>query len=410
MRVVLRGGSVFDPRGGGVTAADLAVADGRIAAVGPGLDGESTVDVAGRVLLPGLFDCHVHLLVSHIDMWRTLQTPLSYRFFEAERNLAATLRLGITTVRDGGGADLGLKQAVEDGLVAGPRMHISIKMLSQTGGHGDDLLPSGAAAPLFATYPGSPSGLVNGPDEVRRKVRELVRDGADVIKVATSGGVLSPRDNPRHAHFRPAELEVLVEEASAAGRPVMAHAQASEGIKNAIRAGVRSIEHGIYLDDEAIELMLRHGTYLVPTLVAPQGVIDAAGAGAQIPAASVRKAQEVVEVHRASFRAAVAAGVRIAMGTDTGVTPHGQNLREFALMAAGGMSPAGVLAASTLTAAELLGVADELGTLEPGKRADIVVVRGDPFELATLAEHIEAVWKDGVPVVEQGRLLGGESR
>jgi imidazolonepropionase-like amidohydrolase len=213
--------------------------------------------------------------------------------------------------------------------------------------------------------------------------------------VATSGGVLSPTDDPRHAHFRDDELTALVTEAAAAGRWVMAHAQGSDGIKAAVRAGVRSIEHGIYLDDEAIGLMLERGTWLVPTLVAPRGVLAAAEAGVPVPDAARRKALEVSEAHADSFRRAVAAGVKVAMGTDSGVTPHGRNLAELELMAKGGMAPAEVLAATTSSAAELLGVAGELGTLEPGKRADVVVVDGDPFELATLPERIAAVVKDG---------------
>jgi imidazolonepropionase-like amidohydrolase len=275
-------------------------------------------------------------------------------------------------------------------------MHIAISMLSQTGGHGDDWLPSGIEVPLLVDHPGRPSGIVDGPDAVRRKVRELKRAGADVIKVATSGGVLSPRDDPRQAHLRPAELEVLVEEATAAGIPVMAHAQATDGIKNAVRAGIRSIEHGIYLDEEAISLMLERGTWLVPTLVAPQGVLDAVAAGVAIPPNVAEKARLVVDVHRAAFRRAVDAGVRIAMGTDSGVTPHGRNLRELALMAEGGMTPAAVLEASTRSAAQLLGLEADLGTVEAGKLADLVVVSGDPYDLAALPERIEAVWKAGL--------------
>ena len=328
-----------------------------------------------------------------------LQTPFSYRFFEAAGNLKATLRAGITTVRDAGGADLGVKEAVDKGLIAGPRLQIALKMLSQTGGHGDGWMASGGTLDLFPPYPGMPDTIVDGVEEMRRKVRELIRDGADVIKVATSGGVLSPRDEPTHAHFRPAELEVLVEEATAAGIGVMAHAQATRGIKNAIAAGIRSIEHGIFLDDQAIEMMLERGTYLVPTLVAPRGVLRAAAAGAQIPEASLSKAREVIEVHRDSFGRAVAAGVKIAMGTDTGVTPHGENLAELALMVEGGMTPHQALVAATRTAAELMGLASELGTLEPGKRADLVLVEGDPLEVATLPDRITAVWKDGRKVV-----------
>jgi len=278
-------------------------------------------------------------------------------------------------------------------------MQISINMLSQTGGHGDGWMASGQVVNLLPPHPGRPPSVVDGVLEVRRKVRELARAGADVIKVATSGGVLSPRDDPKHAHFRQEELDALVIEARAAGLWVMAHAQASEGIKTAIRAGIRSIEHGIYLDDEAIEMMLEHGTYLVPTLIAPQGVMEASEAGAAIPEAAVRKAGEVVEAHVDSFRRAVAAGVKVAMGTDSAVTPHGANLRELPLMEQGGMSAAAVLVATTRTAAELMGLEADLGTLEPGKRADLVVVDGDPLDLEGLGDRVRAVYMDGVAVV-----------
>jgi imidazolonepropionase-like amidohydrolase len=399
-RTLFRGATVLDGTGADPAPADIAVADGRIVDIGTGLDGDDVVDLEGKAVLPGLFDCHTHVIVSSIDTMRLIQTPFSYRFFQAARNLEATLRIGITTVRDAGGADLGIKQAVEDGLVPGPRMHISLSMLSQTGGHGDGWMPyGGTVRALLTNHPGVPDTIVDGPDEMRAKVRELIRMGADVIKVATSGGVLSPRDKPTHAHFRPEELEVLVEEATAAGIFVMAHAQAAPGIKNAIRAGIRSIEHGIYLDDEAVELMLERGTWLVPTLVAPRGVIDAAEAGASIPEASVAKAREVVETHKASFAKAVAAGVKVAMGTDSGVTPHGLNLRELALMVEGGMTPMQAIEASTRSAAELMGLEDELGTLEPGKRADLVLVDGDPLDIATLADRVSGVYKDGIAVV-----------
>jgi imidazolonepropionase-like amidohydrolase len=398
-RTLLSGGQVFDSRTGVIFGADLVVEDGKIANVGTGLDGDERVDVSGRTLLPGLFDCHTHVLISHVDIWRILQEPFSLKFYLAEKNLEATLSAGITTVRDAGGADLGIKTAVEQGLIRGPRMQISIKMISQTGGHGDEWMASGATVPFFIDYPGSPPAIVDGPEEMRRKVRELIRDGADVIKVATSGGVLSPRDDPRHAHFTEDELSMLVREAASAGRWVMAHAQGSEGIKRAIRAGIRSIDHGVYLDEEAISLMLEHGTFLVPTLVAPTGVLTAAENGAQIPEASLKKALETIDIHRESIRQAIDAGAKVAMGTDSGVTPHGENLRELELMADLGMRPEQVLTATTLTAAELMGLEQELGSLEQGKRADIVVVEGDPFEFKTLPERIEAVYKDGLRMV-----------
>jgi len=398
-RTLFAGGLLVDGTGSDPAVADVTVEDGRILEIGRGLDGDERVDLAGKAVLPGLFDCHVHVVVSTIDEMRNLHTPFSYRFYQAAENLRATLGIGITTVRDAGGADLGVKQAVADGLLAGPRMQITLRMITQTGGHGDPWTVSGADVEFFPSHPGIPDALVDGPEQMRRVVRALIRQGADVIKVATSGGVLSPRDNPRHAHFRPDELEMLVHEANAAGIWVMAHAQATDGIKNAIRAGIRSIEHGIFLDDEAIDMMLQRGTWLVPTLVAPQGVIRAAEEGAAIPDAALAKAREVISIHREAFRRAVGAGVKVAMGTDSGVTPHGRNLDELQLMVDGGMTPMQALVATTRSAAELMGLDAELGTLEAGKRADLVVVDGDPLELGELASRISAVYQDGRRVV-----------
>lgn len=397
-RLLFHGGTIVDPVLGRSTT-DVAIENDRIVQVGGGLDGDEAIDCTGKFLFPGLFDCHVHLAYTHINLWRHIHTPLSYNFYLAIGNMARTLAVGITTVRDAGGADLGMKEAVEDGLVAGPRMQISLAMMSQTGGHGDGWNPSGVPVRLASPYPGRPDGLADGPDEVRKKVRELVRAGADVIKVATSGGVLSPRDEPTHAHYSPEELDVLVAEASSAGVWVMAHAQGAPGIKNAIRAGIRSIEHGIYLDDEAIELMLERGTYLVPTLLAPAGVEQAVEEGAQIPEASLRKAAEVVEVHKESFRKAVEAGVNIAMGTDSAVTPHGSNLGELTLMAENGQSPEQTFASATVNAATLMGLEADLGSLEEGKLADIVVSASDPLDFPALPAGIEQVWKAGSKVV-----------
>lgn len=400
MRTVFAGGKVFDGSGADVATADVVIEDGRIVDVGPGLDADERVDATGKTLLPGLFDCHMHPLMSHLDLMRNIQTPFSYKYFACARNLETTLRLGITTIRDAGGSDLGIKQAVAEGLINGPRMHISIVMLSQTGGHGDSWMPCGAHISARMVDPGRPDHIVDGPDEMRKKVRELVRMGADVIKVAVSGGVLSPRDKPTHAHFRQEELDVLVEEATAAGIFVMSHAQATDGIKNAIRAGIRSIDHGIYLDDEAIDMMLKRGTWLVPTLLAPRGVIAAAEAGVALTDAAIQKAHEVIDVHSESFRRAVEAGVKVAMGTDCPVSPHGTNLGELELMTKlSDMTPVDALVATTRSAAELMGLQNELGTLEPGKRADVVVIDGDALDLATLSDRVEQVWKDGVRVV-----------
>jgi len=402
VRTVVRGGKVFGGDGGLPREADVVFAGDRIVEVGAGLDGDLEVDATGMTLLPGLFDCHVHVTSSGVDLMNWLERPFSYQFYQAAENLAATLRCGITTVRDAGGADLGIRQALEDELIVGPRMQVSITPLSQTGGHGDGWTASGACVPHAVPHPGRPSGIVDGPDEVRRKVRELVRAGADVIKVFTSGGVLSPRDDPRHGHFREDELQILVHEASAAGLAVMAHAQAADGIKTAVRSGVRSIEHGIYLDDEAIDLMLTNGTWLVPTLMAPRAVLAAAESGARISQASLDKAREVVEIHTDSFGRAVSAGVRIAMGTDSGVGPHGDNLDELSLMVQGGMGATDVLSAATSSAADLLGLSDELGRIEAGKRADLVIIEADPYDVGALKDKIRAVYKDGNLVVGHG--------
>ncbi len=388
---------VFDGTGAAPALADVAFADGLVAEIGSGLDGDDVVDCSGQLVLPGLFDCHVHFMADGDFGPNThAGTPFSMNFFQAAERMRRTLDCGITTVRDAGGADLGVKEAQEHGLIAGPRMHISISILSQTGGHGDTWEVCGAHMPnMLDPHPGRPDGIVDGPDEMRRKVRELIRAGADVIKVCTSGGVLSPRDDPQHAHFMADELDVLVAEASAAHLFVMAHAQATDGIKNAIRAGIRSIEHGIYLDDEAIQMMLDAGTYLVPTLIAPVGVLEAADRGVDLPPAILEKARNVVDVHRDSVSKAIAAGVKVAMGTDSGVTPHGQNLRELALMAELGMSPSEVLEASTRVASELMGIEDTVGTLEVGKVADAVVFDGTDLDVTDMRSRVARVFQAG---------------
>jgi imidazolonepropionase-like amidohydrolase len=395
VRTVFTGADVFDGTGAAPAPADVLIQDGRIPDVGPGLDGDVEVDATGRTILPGFFDCHVHVVIDSIDMMRHLQQPFGYSYYVAAKNLAAILAVGITTIRDAAGADLAIKQALEDGIIPGPRMQIAIQMLSQTGGHADGWLPSGTCVHDIAAHPGMPSSVVDGPEEMRRRVRELVRAGADVIKVASSGGVMSPRDNPKHAHFRMDELETAVAEAAAAGIGVMAHAQATEGIKNAVQAGVRSVEHGIFLDQEAVDLMLKKGTYLVPTLMAPHSVLEAARAGAAITEASLEKVKLVVGQHAASFRLAAEAGVPIAMGTDAVGFPHGRNLEELELMAANGLAPLEVLKATTSNAARLLGVDGDRGTVETGKRADLVLLDGNPLEFTKLAERVAAVYQDG---------------
>jgi imidazolonepropionase-like amidohydrolase len=396
-RTLFSGGLVYDGTTAAAAEADLVVEDGRILELGTGLDGDEVVDCSGAFLSPGFFDCHVHVVLNTPSLKEVIESPFSLQFFTAAANLEKTLAAGVTSVRDAGGADLGIKTAVERGLIPGPRMQISLIMLSQTGGHGDDWSVCGAEIPLFLPHPGRPSGVVDGPDEVRKRVRELVRAGADVIKVATSGGVLSAA-NPHHGQLRDAEIAVMTEEATAAGIHVMAHAQAAIGIKAALRNGVRSIEHGIFLDDEAIDLMLEKRAWLVPTLQAPRAVIAAAEAGLSLPQESVDKAREVAETHTESVRRAHEAGVRIAMGTDAGVGAHGTNLEELELMTGTGLSALEALHATTGSAAELLDVADDRGTLRPGLRADLVVVEGSPDDVTGLAGRVRSVYLDGAEV------------
>jgi imidazolonepropionase-like amidohydrolase len=397
-RTLFTGGLVYDGTTGRPAEGDVVVEDGRIVDVGTGLDGDVSVDCSGGYLSPGFFDCHVHVTLDNPSQMQIVETPFSLQFYIAAANLKKTLDIGITSIRDAGGADLGVKEAVDRGMIPGPRMQLSIIMLSQTGGHGDDWSICGGDVPFFLPHPGRPSGVVDGPDDVRRRVREIIRAGADVIKVATTGGVLSPRDDPRHPHFRDAEIAVMTEEATAAGIHVMAHAQGAGGIKAAIRNGVRSIEHGIFLDDEAIEMMLLAGAWLVPTLHAPRAVIAAADAGLPIPKSSVDKARYVADAHADSVRRAHEAGVRIAMGTDCGVGPHGTNLEEIELMTKSGLSPIDALHATTGSAAELLDVASDRGTIRPGQRADLVVVDGDPEDVTDLGPRVRSVYLDGAEV------------
>lgn len=398
-RTVLTGARVFDGTGSDPRAAQVVLQDDLIAEV---LDPAATptqpvddhVDLTGMTILPGLIDCHVHSVMSGSDTLRLLQEPFSYQFYAATRNLERTLDLGITTVRDAGGADLGMQLATQEGLIDGPDLRLAITVLGQTGGHTDGWTVHGVDAPLMVPHPGRPSAIVDGPDEMRRKVRELVRAGANVIKICTTGGVLSPRDDPRHPQFGMDELTVCVAEATAAGITVMAHAQGTQGILNAVRAGVRSIEHGIFADERCRAEMLERGTYLVPTLLAPVALIRAIDAGAAVPKAVEDKARAVVDIHAEAVGAAIRDGVKIAMGTDAGVFAHGMNAEELALLVDAGMTPAQALVAATSSAATLLGLPDR-GTVAEGLRADLVVVDGDPYDLASHPERVRLVFKQG---------------
>lgn len=364
-------------------------------------EGTERIDAEGGAILPGLIDAHVHIMFEIKKLEQRLGEPFSLKFFHAQQYMKKTLNAGITSIRDAGGADLGVKTAVELGLIEGPRMQISITPLTITGGHGDSWMVSGASLNTPG-YPGSPDGICDGVEQVRQKVREILRSGADIVKVHATGGVLSPTDHPEYTQFSFEELSVMVQEAEyRRGLKVMAHAQGAPGIKNAVRAGIHSIEHGIFLDDEAVELMVKNGTYLVPTLLAPVSVLEQAKATGNMPEYGVRKAKESIEAHQASIARAYEGGVRIAMGTDAAVMPHGTNLRELGLMCDIGMSAMESLVATTRTAAECMGWSDKVGTLEVGKLADVVVTRTNPLEdIRSLEDtnNITVVLKDGAVV------------
>lgn len=387
-----------------VEAAVVVVDAGRIVAAGARR--EVSVPADARViegddltLLPGLMDMHVHLgMAAGMDFGRILMTPRSFTLLHAIPNCAATLQCGVTTVRDAGLTPVGVRMAVERGFFPGPNLQMAVSILSQTGGHGDGTMPCGCVLPLDAGVD-VPTGIVDGVDAMRHKVREVLRAGADWIKLCTSGGVLSPNDAVNVAQFTVDEIAAAVYEAAAQHRRVMSHAMSPAGIKNAVLGGVASIEHGCLLDEEGIALMKKHDVFLVPTLKAPKDVIEGAERKpGSLPDALVDKAKGVMRQHQQAFRAAVEAGVRIAMGTDSAVGPHGENLRELPLMVANGMSPMQAIVATTRSCAELLHVADRTGTLEPGKAADIVAVNGDPIADIALFDHpsrMRVVVKDG---------------
>jgi imidazolonepropionase-like amidohydrolase len=397
-RTLLHSGKVFDGTGTPLAGADVVIEDDRIVEVGSGLDGDTAIDCTGKALLPGLFDCHVHVAWRYEDDELTMQhRPFSYNFFLIPETLRKTLALGITTVRDASGADLGLKRAIDDGVVLGPRMQISVTMLSQTGGHNDSWLPSGGWGP-DVTYYGYPSGVCDGVEGVQRKVREVIRAGAGVIKIASSGGFFSPSDDPMHPHFTQEELDVIVATAADLDVPVMSHAHSPESIKRAVRANVRSIEHGTYLDAESAEMMVEAGTWLVPTLTA--GDTTEAYANDEKMAPEIReKFKGLGRPEFDAMRLAAEAGIKVAMGTDCPVAPHGTNLNELKHMADNGFTPEQALVAATSSAAELMQMDDDLGTLAPGKLADVVIVDGDPFAFDALKDRIEHVYKAGVRVV-----------
>lgn len=400
---LIKNGTLIDGNGGPpIYNAAVLIEDNYISAAGPENSIKlpnakiTTIDAKGSFILPGFIDTHVHMMADGFRMEDTMHTPLSLYFYKATENMQRTIEAGVTTVRDAGLADIGAKMAVDQGLIVGPHMQISVVPLSITGGHFDFMLNSGFN--IKTSYPGLPDSVCDGVEGVRRKVREILRAGAEVIKVMVTGGVLSANDSPEFTQFSVEELEVMVEEgAYRDGVKVMAHAHGIGGIKNALKAGIQSIEHGSYLDNQAIRMMLDKESYLVPTFVAIKLNKKLAESG-DLPEWSREEAIRIVDVHEKNMRKAYRKGVRIVMGTDCGAVSHGINLQELGFLCDMGMKPEESIMAATKNASECLGWQDKIGTIEKGKFADLVISKTDPItDIRSLGNphNIVLVMKEG---------------
>ena len=394
--VLEQDGSFSDPQ-------EVAVDDGVVSAVGANLSTEDrpTYDLSGLWLMPGVFDCHNHITWSTIDESERLRTPITRWVLEAARNFRSTLECGVTFVRDCGGADAGMRDAIARGYVAGPRLQVSINMLSQTAGHGDLFLQGlGVQTALTHSWPGKPPDVVDGVDDMRKVVRQLLRDGADWIKLCSTGGTVSPFDSPQEEQFTREEIDVAVFEARRRGKPVVAHAYGGEGLTTAVAAGVRSIEHGTYLTEQQAAQMAAAGCFLCPTLAIGYDVVQWAEEGRILPAYAAPKALERIKPFLGDcVKIAHEAGVKIVAGTDyIHREEHGNNLVELWYLHDAGLSAEEALLAATRNGAELCGVADRYGTIAPGYTFDAAVLGRDPSDMSIFrdADSVVGVFKDGV--------------
>jgi imidazolonepropionase-like amidohydrolase len=401
---VLKAARMFD--GNRMTSPGLVVVSGsKILAVGQDAAvpaGADILDFGDATLSPGFIDAHTHLSYQSIENYQQrtldgLQKPVAEQALLATPNLRKTLMAGFTTTRDVGSGDfmdVGLRNAVRAGAIVGPRMLVSVHALGSTGGHCDG--QDGFRFGLFGRETGPEDGVINSPEDARRAVRFNVKYGADVIKTCATGGVLSPTDEVDTPQLTQEELNALVDEAHALRKKTAAHAHGAIGAKRAIRAGIDSIEHGTFLDDEALDMMKARGTVFIPTLLATQaGGKERLGKGLYPPLVEA-KMRAAIEAISQTYRRALEKGVIIGLGTDAAVYPHGRNAEEFHLMADLGMQPIQTLRAGTTIDAELLGIAKTTGSLEPGKLADIVAIPGDPTSNIRNVEKVFFVMKEGV--------------
>jgi imidazolonepropionase-like amidohydrolase len=358
--------------------------------------GDKVIDLKNKTVMPGLIDCHVHLesQTSKAEFAETFTLTDADIAYRAQGYAKTTLMAGFTTVRDlgGSGVNISLRKAVESGLVDGPRILTAGRAISGSGGHMD---PTNGLRDDVFHRPGPDEGVADGKDELIKAVRLQFKRGSDLIKIASTGGVLDEGTNSSGAEFSIEEIKAVVETAKDYGMKVACHAHGAEGIKRAILGGVTSIEHGSYINDEDIELAKKYGTWLVPTIIAGKSVADSAKIPGYFSATVTKKALEVGPVMQAHFGKAYKAGVKIAFGTDAGVYKHGKNYMEFQYMVEAGMPPMEAIKAATVSAADLLGITDLTGTISKGKMADIVATDGDPLQDIKNMKNVVFVMKEG---------------
>lgn len=387
--VTIRCGKLLDVQGGRYTDnASVTVDAGRFTSAG--VTG-ATIDLSGLTCLPGLIDAHAHLTSDERSAgYKSLGVSVPRSALTGARNAKRTLHAGFTTVRNVGArgfADVALRDAIEEGDVEGPRLLVSGPSLGITGGHCDNNL-------LAPEYRASSQGVADGPWPARQKVREVIKFGADLIKICASGGVLSKGDLPGAPQYSLEEMQAIVSEAHKLGRRVAAHAHGAESIKDAIRAGVDSVEHASLIDDEGIALAKQHGTYLVFDIYNDDYILQEGLKVGMLPEA-IEKEKKLGRIQRENFGKAWRAGTKMAFGTDAGVYPHGDNWKQFPYMVEFGMKPADALRAATVWAADLLGLGQEVGQVAPGRAADLIAVSGDPLADIRSMQNVRFVMKAG---------------